>query len=447
VTTNQPTVAVSNVEALVAAVERGDQHITVQGEIRGMPMLTLKPGQTLTGGVLHFGSSGVRMSRDNTLADIVIRTSEFERAILNDTHVPDLGTLTLRNVRTVGQVLLLVGDQVRAGHVQVEGLHVERADLRGRIERPRGFGVDAMQGAFTLWNTHEDDVRITAELLDISIGTADAPARGSGVFVGGQGDDQGNWKGGRVDVSRLTTGEIHTDGGIADGTPDLISGGVFVITGAFVQRVENKAPVVTYGQNDMVLDNWGTVLEWTALAPITSRGSSGIGMVQFGRLDALRVDAPIETFGRGARGFNLYAGTMKEASFQSIRTHADGAIAIQVSRELPMLSVAGDVSTGGGEGDSLVKGKVLKLKASALSVKAGGTIGQLKVGGSLRTTGDSVVTVEVEGGIGDLSVAGGIHAEGRRSDAVNIAGGKVDLGAVSVEARDGERVTIDSVGV
>ena len=132
---------------------------------------------------------------------------------------------------------------------------------------------------------------------------------------------------------------------------------------------------------------------------------------------------------------------MEEASFQSIRTHADGAIGIQVSRELPKLSVAGDVTTVGGEGDSLVKGKVLKLKASALSVKAGGKVGQLSVGGSLRTTGDNVVTMEVEGGIGDIEVAGGIHAEGRHSDAVNIAGGKVDLGAVDVEARDGERVT------
>jgi hypothetical protein len=136
---------------------------------------------------------------------------------------------------------------------------------------------------------------------------------------------------------------------IIDG-PEQLRAAITVLTsdGAFVERVENKAPVVTYGQNDMVLDNWGIVLEWTARAPITSRGPSGIGMVQFGRLDVLRVDAPIETFGRGARGFNLYAGTMKEASFQSIRTHADGAIGIQVSRELPKLSVAGDVTTVGG---------------------------------------------------------------------------------------------------
>jgi hypothetical protein len=55
-----------------------------------------------------------------------------------------------------------------------------------------------MQGAFTLWNTHTDDVTISAELLNISAGSAEAPVRGSGVFVGGQGNPDGTPKGGRV---------------------------------------------------------------------------------------------------------------------------------------------------------------------------------------------------------------------------------------------------------
>jgi hypothetical protein len=32
---------------------------------------------------------------------------------------------------------------------------------------------------------------------------------------------------------------------------------------------------VTYGVNDMVLDNWGVVDRWTAEAKITSHGQSG----------------------------------------------------------------------------------------------------------------------------------------------------------------------------
>jgi hypothetical protein len=83
--------------------------------------------------------------------------------------------------------------------------------------------------------------------------------RGSGIFVSGAGDT-----GGRLIVSQLKTGAVYSDGGIAPGTPDRITGGVFVVSGAFVDRVVNHGPVMTYGANDMVLDNWGTVGRWTA---------------------------------------------------------------------------------------------------------------------------------------------------------------------------------------
>ncbi len=187
---------VTNADELQNAVKHGYAHITVEGEIRGMPMLALQPGQTLTGGTLHFGASGVQLSRNNTLSYITIHTSEVERAILNYMGLTDLGTLTLHNVRTTGQVASLVGGAARGGgHVHVENLHIEYADLRGRAERPYAYGVGVMQGAFTLWNTHTDDVTISAELLNISAGSAEAPVRGSGVFVGGQGKPDAHQKG------------------------------------------------------------------------------------------------------------------------------------------------------------------------------------------------------------------------------------------------------------
>ena len=42
-----------------------------------------------------------------------------------------------------------------------------------------------------------------------------------------------------------------------------------------VWMVRNRSPVVTYGVNDMVLDNWGVVDRWTAEAKITSHDPSG----------------------------------------------------------------------------------------------------------------------------------------------------------------------------
>jgi hypothetical protein len=409
--------------------------------MRGMPMITLRPGVKLRGGTLSFGAKGVRLTSDNELDGVTALAEEDEVAILNDTSVADLGTLTLRGVRATGQVLLLAADAVRAGHVLVDGLRVDRADVRGRVERPRGFGVEALQGAFTLWNRQPDSaVALTAELLDIAVGSAETPVRGSGVFVGGHGSWDGIGDGGTIEVSLLRTGEIHTNGGIPAGTPDLISGGVFVISGAVVQEVVNAGPVTTNGQNDMVLDNWGEVVRWTATAPVTSNGPSRIGFVNFGALDRLDVQAPIETFGSGARGFNLYDGSLQHASFAAIATHGDGSVGVQVSKPMPILEISGDLSSDGGEGQSLVKGVQMALKAIALSVKPGGEVGAITVGGQVRTAGENVISVELDGVVDRLDIDGGVFAAGAGSDGIHVRGDVPGLDAINVEAPQGQKL-------
>jgi hypothetical protein len=406
-----------------------------------MPMVTLRPGVSLRGGTLRFGAKGVRLTSDNRLEDVTVIVPDHEVAISNDTAVSDFGSLALSNVRTRGQVLLLADDAVRRGHVDVDGLAVASADVRGRPDRPHGFGVDALQGAFTLWNRQPDaTVRVTASLNGISAGTADSPIRGSGVLVGGHGDWAGHADGGRVEVGVLRTGPVVTDGGIEPGTPDLISGGVFVISGARVEAVTNDGPVTTTGANDMVLDNWGEVGAWTARAPVTSRGASGIGFVSFGTLERLDVQAPVTTYGVGARGFNVYDGSLDSARFQSITTHADGAIGIQVSKDLPVLDITGSVTTFGGRGTSLVRGQQVRLSAIAISIRPGGRIGRLSVGGSLSTHGDDIVTLEVEGILDAIQVRQGIAATGIGSDAVRLTGKAGGLDEVSVTATHGQRV-------
>ncbi|MGS2619206.1 hypothetical protein ACVCAH_32460 [Micromonospora sp. LZ34] len=432
---------VTTAAQLMEAIQQRIPTIQVDGQVRGMPMITLSPGVRLCGGTLEFGGKGVRLTRDNVLEDVTIRVPEHEAAIVNDTSIADLGTVRLAGVRTSGQVLLVARDAVRSGHIHVDGLAVEAADVRGRVDRPHGFGVDALQGGFTLWNQQPDPAaEITAELLDLTIGRAQHPVRGSGVFVGGHGDWTGASDGGTVRVTTLRTGEIHVDGGIPDDTPDLISGGVFVISGAVVEHVLNAGAVTTYGPNDMVLDNWGSVRHWEAVAPITSYGPSGIGFVNFADLDRLDVRAPVVTHGTGARGFNLYAGSLRHASFDSIATTGNGAIGIQVSRQLPVLEVRGDLTTGGGTGTSLVQGVQTQLTAIALSIKSGGSIGQATVGGRIATRGDNLVTVDVDGELGRLIAAGGIHADGSGSDAVRIQGQGPDLNGVNITAADGRTV-------
>jgi len=102
-------------------LQAGAEAIEVRGEMSGTPMISSTLGCGCVAG--RFGSAPWGAAdRDNVLEDVTIRTADHETALLNDTSVADLGTLTLRNVRTSGQVLLVARDAVRAGHVRVEGL-------------------------------------------------------------------------------------------------------------------------------------------------------------------------------------------------------------------------------------------------------------------------------------------------------------------------------------
>jgi hypothetical protein len=428
-------VRVENGVELTQALADGASAIEVVGTVSGLPSLTLPPGASLRGGTLEFHAKGLRLTADNDVSDVRVVTAEQEPAIYNDTSVADLGTLSLSNVTTVGQVYLVAEGQVRAGRIVADHVTVEAADVRGRYDRPHGFGVDALQGGFTIWNRQADPaVTISTRLTNISAGSDQSPVRGSGVFVGGHGNREGHGDGGVLHVELLTTGSIVTDGGIPSGTPDLISGGVFTISGSEVDEVINLGPVTTLGQNDMVLDNWGKVAMWTAKAPITSRGPSGIGFVNFGDLGTLTIDAPIETYGLGARGFNVYDGSLATATFESIATYGDGSVGVQVSRSLPTLEIRGNLTTAGGTGESLVKGVLIELSAVALSVKPGGNIGKARVGGDIATAGDNVTVVEVEGDFGQLDVDGTVRATGAGSTGVRLSQSQLDISGLRIDA-------------
>ena len=418
---NENEKSAATVEELIALTkDTSVRRITVRGDLAKAPSVRLSPGQSLRGDgdqarvTFADGADGLQLSSDNRVHNIHLRAASDKRAIFNDTAVGSLGRIELRGVTTTGRVQIMARDKVRGGHVDVNGLDIIAADARGEKERPHGYGVYVLHGAFTLWNMQSDDsVVVSADLVGLSAGRDGAPVRGSGIFVSGAGD-----KGGRLNVRRLETDAIYSDGGIAPGTPDQITGGVFTVYGAHVDVVRNRGPVVTYGVNDMVLDNWGVVDRWTAEAKITSYGPSGIGFVNFGVVHELKVNAPIETFGQGARGFNVYTGTVNLAEFDRVVTHADGAVGIQISQPIGKLVVHRGIETFGGTGPSLVKGVVVSLSAIALSIKPGGSAREIEITGGIKTNGPGVAPIEQHGAIESLRVTGGFVAAGGGFDKI-----------------------------
>ena len=135
----------------------------VRGHLSKVPSVRLSPGQSLRGdgdqATVTFADSadGLQLSSDNRVHSIHLRAAPDKRAIFNDTEMSGLGRLELRGVTTTGRVQILARDKVRSGHVDVNGLDIIAADARGERERPHGYGVYVLHGAFTLWNMQSDD--------------------------------------------------------------------------------------------------------------------------------------------------------------------------------------------------------------------------------------------------------------------------------------------------
>ncbi len=408
-------VVVQTVDSLVTATKDSSIHwIVIEKSLADVPSIRLSPGQSVRGAdeqtTLRFlaDADGLQLSSDNRVQCLRLEATPAKRAIFNDDTMASFGTLELTRLVALGRVQILARNKVRAGHLEVNGLDIVSADARAETDRPHEYGVYVLQGAFTLWNMQADTaVEITANLVGLSAGRFGRPVLGSGIFVSGSGD-----QGGRLTVQHLQTGAVYSNGMIAAGTADQITGGVFTVFGAYVDQVTNQGPVVTYGVNDMALDNWGVVERWVAEDKISTYGASGIGFVNFGTVQELRVNAPVETFGQGSRGFNVYTGTVALAEFDRIVTHADGAIGIQISQPVGRITVHRGIETFGGTGQSLVKGVIETLSALGLSVKPGGSVQNLAINGGLKTHGKGVAAIEQHGSVNNLSISGGCVALG-----------------------------------
>ena len=403
-------ISVTTAEELIAATQNNKvTEINVSADLAGLSPFRLMPGQTLRSasdrhGALSFRpeADGLQVTTDNSVIGLDVRVTPDHRAIWNDRTVDGLGTLVIRSVRTIGSVQIIASDKIRSGRIEVDGLDILSADTRGEPERPHEYGVSVLQGAFTLWNLQPDkEAAISADLVNLSAGRFGVPVLGSGIFVAGAGE-----RGGRLNVERLETNAVYIDGRITPGTVDQIAGGVFVVYGAYVDSVRNLGPTITYGANDMALDNWGSVDRWVSKGKVATYGPSGIGFVNFGTIRDLCLLEPIETFGQGARGFNVYDGTIGNAEFDRIVTHGDGAVGVQISQPIGMLVVRRGIETFGGTGPSLVKGVVQNLSATALSIKPGGSADLISVNGDIETHAHGILPIEILGSVRNLHIRG-----------------------------------------
>lgn len=424
---------VRNLEELKKALESDEKEIEILNAISSYDTLRLKEGKKLIGVgdkifLSFINSEGFSLEGDNEIKNISIQTKPEYRAIYLDSLKEDLKKIKISDVTTSGVVQLLMRKPSKKLKVEIKNLDIVSADARRFSEKPQKYGVNVYQGALSIYNYNPDEkskIDIVAE--DISLGRENAPVIGSGIFIAGFNDD-----GGKVEVEKLTTKKIFTNGMIPKGQPNLITGGIFILNSAHAKEIISKEVVETYGVNDMVLDVWGEVSKWTCEDKIRSYGSSAIGFVNFGVVDYFYAKESIETYGLGARGFNQYDGTIKEAIFKSINTEGDGSIGMQFSKPVGKITVEENVSTKGSVGETLVKGVIMNLYADAISVKEGGVIEKLEVKKDIITKGDDVNGYHIDKGeVKSFKLGGKIKVEGKNSKEVLIENnGKTDMSSI-----------------
>ncbi|WP_121964874.1 hypothetical protein [Myroides sp. N17-2] len=407
---------------LVWAIQNGQTEIEISRSIICNYSILLPEGVKITGKpqennelpLLSFQhSDGIGVSANNSIKNLNIDVPVDQKAIFNTIVQKDLGTFTFENLFIKGQLSIITRLGVEKANIVIDNVDIHSADTRHYLEQPQKYGCNVLQGALTIYNISANaNSLISVAVNNLSIGRKNAPVSGSGIFISGFGDE-----GGKTLISKLHTKAVYSNGKIPLGVADYITAGVFVLYGAHATEVITDGEIITYGVNDMVLDVWGSVDDWTSNAPVISYGPSGVGFVNFGIVKTFTLNAPLQTYGLGARGYNQYDGTVNNISFQSIETFGDGSVAIQISKKIGTLTINKNITTYGSVGSSLVKGVYVDLPAYALSIKDGGLATAITVKGDIITYGDNVVSYIVEkgGNPGVLTVGGKITANGKNS--------------------------------
>lgn len=420
---------IKNYTDLAMAIDSGEKEILLDNSISVPNSIRLKEGQKLIGNgenifLSFINGDGIALTGSNEIKNIALQTTPSRRAIYIDSNLENLGTISLNNLTVTGVVQLLTRGNNMELSLDINGLDIVAADARSYPERPMKYGVIVYQGALTIYNFNpKEGSKITVKAENVSVGRNNAPVLGSGVFISGFNDEKGS-----VAIDKLTTLDIFSNGMIPTGQPNLITGGIFIVYGANAKEIVSKGVVKTYGTNDMVLDVWGKVDNWTTKEEITSYGASGIGFVNFGEVGKFRAEKTVSTHGLGARGFNQYDGTIKDAYFEKIVTIGDGSIGMQFSKPVGKITVGSGISTHGSTGQTLVKGVIMELAADSISVLEGGEIDKLSVKGDISTEGADVVCYHINGGkVKEFNLDGKLIAEDADSQEVKIEnGGETD---------------------
>src|ERR1700722_6666934 len=124
-------------ELILAASDKSVRQIIISADLYDVPAIKLLPGQSLRSYseqqpslTFRENRDGLQLDSDNAVSGLRLIASPQRSAIWNDCSVEDLGSIRLHSLQTVGRIQILAKQQVRRGHVDVDGLDIIAADVR-----------------------------------------------------------------------------------------------------------------------------------------------------------------------------------------------------------------------------------------------------------------------------------------------------------------------------
>ncbi|MEG0949630.1 MAG: hypothetical protein RR212_06560 [Bacteroidales bacterium] len=424
---------INTVEDLVAATQdRMARYLILRNDLTDVPSLRLMPFQSLSGEFdgkkisFQKGAEGFCLSKGNELKNLVIETDPDKRAIFQDQEMESMNNHHLTRLSVTGQISFIVTDKTRKGHIDASFVHVKEANTAQIPDRPNRFGVDMMQGAFTIWNKSENHMEIEVDISHFSCGSETKPILGSGLVICGTEEQMGH-----VRVNVLSCGHIYTKGEIGKGVADLVCAGIGIGYQTLVRHMNIYGRITCYGGNEMGIYNWGTIERASMTDRIETHGANGCGFINAGNIGTFNFMHEIETYGTGARGFYMFDGAAKDLHFDRIVTHGNAANAIQFNRYIDRISISKGIEVFGNALNVLFADTIVKTSSDAICIQPGGTVRMLKVSGDLISHGNDVCTIFNEAAIEKLLVSGKVLATGEKSTALEVKNGY--FGAENVE--------------
>lgn len=388
----------SNAPELLAAISSGSPHVAIRGRISGLPPITLSPGQTIEGAdenaMLVFDDDGLALTRDNRVRMIDLVSPSECRALYLGAQTGDRGSFELYDVTCNGQISFIFDDETSAAAVTLDMVAIAGADTRAHVERPSDNGVEILQGALTVWNRSTRPSTITLSARQVDIGFTDIPIKGTGLFIAGAGRGQV----GQVIAQDVEVNAVHIDTGLPGEHVAAAAGGVFILSGASVERLICKGSIITHGANAIAMENCGRVGDWILVGNAICHGSSAIGFLNAGHLGQMEVFGAIETFGDGGTGCAVY-GPVSLLKAGAIRTHGDAAVAVQITDLLDRLEVRDGIFTRGEPSYAMSEQGMQEKPAHAIHIDRSGALRML-IADSVCTSGSNALPFFNEGRFG-----------------------------------------------